>query len=218
LILRVLPAGLIGLVVASFVAATMVSISSILNSASTLITMDVVKQFRPSLSDEKVVRIGKASTAALFVFAIVWAPQLQLFPSLWQYLQAVLSYAVPPVVAIFLLGMFWRGANADGAAATMRWGSVAGFALFLVNAVFAWTHLHFLYVAPILTAIDVLIMIAVSTSRKVDVSAASAATMWTIEFSKLENLRLRLTPTWQDYRVQSAVLLLFTGITVYVFR
>jgi SSS family solute:Na+ symporter len=218
LILRVLPAGLIGLVVAGFVAATMVSISSLLNSASTLITLDVVKQFRPSLSDDKVVRIGKASTAALFVFAIAWAPQLQLFPSLWQYLQAVLSYAVPPVVATFLVGMFWRGANADGAAATMRWGSVAGLAFFLVNAVLGWTHLHFLYVAPILTALDGAILIAVSAARKTEISATSAATMWTSDFSRAEALRLRPTPAWKDYRVQSAVLLLITGIVVFVFR
>jgi solute:Na+ symporter, SSS family len=218
LILRVLPAGLIGLVVSGFMAATMVSTSSMLNSASTLITMDVVKQFRPSLSDERVVRIGKVSTAALFVFAIAWAPQLQLFPSLWQYLQAVLSYAVPPVVAIFLAGMFWRGANADGAAATMRWGSVAGFGFFIVNAVFSWTHFHFLYVAPILTLFDMLILVAVSSARKVEITSSSAATMWTLDFSRLEDLRLRLTPAWQDYRMQSAVLLLLTGAIVYVFR
>jgi SSS family solute:Na+ symporter len=218
LILRVLPAGLIGLVVSGFVAATMVSIASMLNSASTLITMDVVKQFRPLLSDVQVVRIGKVSTAVLFIIAIAWAPQLQLFPSLWQYLQAVLSYAVPPIVAVFLAGMFWRGANAAGAAATMRWGSIAGFALFLINVVFGWTHLHFLYVAPILTALDTLILLAVSTASKVEISASSAATMWTSEFSKLEHLRLRLTPAWQDYRIQSSVLLILTAIVVYWFR
>jgi solute:Na+ symporter, SSS family len=218
LILRVLPAGLIGLVVSGFVAATMVSISSMLNSASTLITMDVVKQFRPLLSDVQVVRIGKLCTAALFVVAIVWAPQLQLFPSLWQYLQAVLSYAVPPIVAVFLAGMFWRGANADGAAATMRWGSCAGFAFFMINAVFGWTHLHFLYVAPILTTFDIVVLVAVSTAREVEISVSSAATMWTIDFSRVENMRLRNTPAWQDYRIQSAVLLLLTGIIVYLFK
>jgi SSS family solute:Na+ symporter len=195
-----------------------VSISSMLNSASTLITMDVVKQFRPSLSDIKVVRIGKMSTAALFVIAIAWAPQLQRFPSLWQYLQAVLSYAVPPVVAVFLTGMFWRGANAQGAAAAMRWGSVAGLAFFLVNVVLGWTHLHFLYVAPILTAIDIAIVAGVSTARRVELSSSSAATMWTVNFTKVENLRLRLTPTWQDYRVQSVALLLLTGAIVFAFR
>jgi solute:Na+ symporter, SSS family len=114
--------------------------------------------------------------------------------------------------------MFWRGANADGAAATMRWGSVAGFAFFVVNAVLSWTHLHFLYVAPILTVFDTLILVAVSTARKVEISASSAATMWTLDFSRVEDLRLRLTPAWQDYRLQSALLLLLTGIIVYVFR
>jgi SSS family solute:Na+ symporter len=99
LILRLLPTGLVGLVVAGFVAATMVSMASMLNSASTLITMDVIKQFKPSLTDPQVVRIGRVTTTALFMVAVAWAPQLELFPSLWQYLQAVLAYAVPPVVA-----------------------------------------------------------------------------------------------------------------------
>jgi SSS family solute:Na+ symporter len=114
--------------------------------------------------------------------------------------------------------MFWRGANADGAAATMRWGSAAGFAFFLVNAVFGWTHLHFLYVAPILTVLDVAILVAVSAARKVEISAVSAATMWTKDFNRAEALRLRLTPAWQDYRVQSAALLLLTAFIVYEFR
>jgi len=195
-----------------------VSISSMLNSASTLITMDVIKQFRPLLSDAQVVRIGKLSTAVLFMVAIAWAPQLQLFPSLWQYLQAVLSYAVPPIVAVFLAGMFWRGANADGAAAAMRWGSIAGLAFFMVNVVFGWTDLHFLYVAPILTVLDLGLIIGVSKASKVELSASSAATMWTRDFSKSEHLRLQRTPAWQDYRIQSAVLLILTGIIVYLFR
>ncbi len=104
LILRLLPPGVVGLVIAGFVAATMVSIASMLNSASTLITMDVIKQLKPTLSDSQVVRIGRVSTVALLLLAVAWAPQLQLFPSLWQYLQAVLAYAVPPVVAVFLGG------------------------------------------------------------------------------------------------------------------
>src|ERR1700727_531107 len=82
LILRLLPTGLVGLVVAGFVAATMVSMASMLNSASTLITMDVIKQFKPTLTDLQVVRIGRVTTAALFMVAVAWAPQLQMFPSL----------------------------------------------------------------------------------------------------------------------------------------
>jgi SSS family solute:Na+ symporter len=218
LILHLLPAGLVGLVVAGFVAATMVSIASMLNSASTLITMDVVRQFKPGLSDSHVVRIGRVSTAALLLVAVAWAPQLQLFPSLWQYLQAVLAYAVPPVVAVFLVGMVWRGANADGAAATMWLGSIAGFALFLINVVFHWTHFHFLYAAPILTALDVIILIGVSVRARSHSSTVGAVSLWKFDFSPAERLRLKLMPAWQDYRFQAAALLAMTAALVIAFR
>jgi solute:Na+ symporter, SSS family len=218
LILRLLPTGLIGLVVAGFVAATMVSIASMLNSASTLITMDIVKQYNPGLSDSHVVRIGRVSTAALLVIAVAWAPQLQLFPSLWQYLQAVLAYAVPPVVALFLVGMFWRGANANGAAATMLLGSFCGFALFMINAVFRWTHFHFLYAAPILTMLDTAILVAVSRCRPTAPETSREAAPWKFDFSRAEQLRLKLVPLWQDYRVQAAALLALTAIVVIAFR
>jgi SSS family solute:Na+ symporter len=218
LILHLLPTGLVGLVVAGFVAATMVSIASMLNSASTLVTMDVIRQFKPNLSDSQVVRAGRVSTAALLVVAVVWAPELQHFPSLWQYLQAVLAYAVPPVVAVFLVGMVWRGANADGAAATMWLGSIAGFALFLINVVFHWTHFHFLYAAPILTVLDAIILIGVSLRARTDSSIVGTASLWKFDFSPAERLRLKLTPLWQDYRFQAVALLAMTAAVVIAFR
>jgi SSS family solute:Na+ symporter len=218
LILKLLPTGLVGLVVAGFVAATMVAIASMLNSASTLITMDVIKQVRPTLSDRQVVRIGRICTVALLVVAVAWAPQLQLFPSLWQYLQAVLAYAVPPVVALFLVGMFWRGANADGAAAAMIVGSLCGFSLFLINAVLHWTQFHFLYAAPILTLLDAAILVGVSLRSGAGLSAASAATPWKLDFSRAEQLRQQLVPLWQDYRFQAAALLALTAAVVIAFR
>src|SRR3546814_16933922 len=51
------------------------------------------------------------------VLAVDWAPQIERVASLWQYLQAVLAYAVGPICALFLVGLFWRGANASGALA-----------------------------------------------------------------------------------------------------
>jgi SSS family solute:Na+ symporter len=218
LILHLLPTGIVGLVVAGFVAATMVSIASMLNSASTLITMDVIKQLRPGLTDSQVVRIGRMSTVGLLAVAVAWAPQLQLFPSLWQYLQAVLAYAVPPVVALFLVGMFWRGANADGAAAAMLLGSMCGFVLFLANAVLGWTHFHFLYAAPILTALDAWILIVASRLGRGSGDASGGIALWKFAFSRAELGRLKRLPVWQDYRFQAAALLVLTAAVVIAFR
>jgi SSS family solute:Na+ symporter len=205
------------LVVAAFVAATMVSIASMLNSASTLVTMDVIRQLRSDLSDSQVVQVGRASTVALLAIAVAWAPQLQFFPSLWQYLQAVLAYAVPPVVAVFLAGMFWRGANARGAACAMLLGSLAGFAFFVVNVVLGRTHIHFLYVAPILTVLDIGILIVFSAPGRSAV-AAPAAAVWKFDLGRAVRLRLEETPLWQDYRLQAAILLAITAAVVIAFR
>ena len=218
LILHLLPAGLVGLVVAGFVAATMVSIASMLNSASTLVTMDIIRPLKPHLTDSQVVRIGRASTVGLLVVAILWAPQLRMFPSLWQYLQAVLAYAVPPVVALFLVGMFWRRANADGASATMLLGSLCGFALFLSNGVLGWTHFHFLYATPILTALDASILVGVSRLGRGTAAASGGIAMWKFDFSRAEQMRLKLLPLWQDYRFQAAALLAVTAAVVMAFR
>jgi SSS family solute:Na+ symporter len=218
LILELLPAGLVGLVVGGFAAATMVSIASMLNSASTLITMDVVRHFNPDLSEAGMVRIGRWATAGLLAVAVVWAPELQHFPSLWQYLQAVLAYVVPPVVAVFLAGMFWRRASANGAVAAMTIGSICGLVLFLINAVLGWTHLHFLYAAPLLTILDLAILICVSMIHPGPVNAIGETTMWKMEYQRAENRRLALIPVWQNYRVLAAALLALTASIVVAFR
>jgi SSS family solute:Na+ symporter len=218
LILELLPSGTLGLVVAGFVAAAMVACASMFNSASSLITMDVIKVLKPTLSDRQLVKAGRLSTAGLMVFAVAWAPQLHLFTSLWQYLQSVLAYTVPPVVAVFVLGLFWRGATADGAAAALRIGFGCGLALFLINVVFRWTHFHFLYAAPILISVDTLILVGVSLYRPEPLSAARAAVMWQPQLWRAEREHLATGPAWRDYRYQSALLLLLAAVIVFVFR
>jgi SSS family solute:Na+ symporter len=217
LMFGLLPTGLLGMVAASFAAATMASVASTLNSASALLTMDIIRRTAPSLSDLHVVRIGRLCTAGLLLVALLWAPQLEHFRSLWQYLQAMLAYAVPPVVALFLGGLFWRGANASGATATLVAGTACGMGLFLSNVVFHWVHLHFLYVAPILLLIDLSILIAVS-HRTGSAGARDEPLVWTIGYFREESARLRTIPLWRNYRVQAAVLLVLTACLVVTFR
>jgi len=217
LLFGLLPAGLLGLVAASFAAATMASVASTLNSASALITMDIVRRTAPALADRHVVRIGRLSTAVLLIVAMLWAPQLEHFPSLWQYLQSMLAYVVPPVVALFLVGLFWRGATAAGASAALLTGTACGIALFLSNVVFHWTHLHFLYAAPLLLLIDAAVLVAVSHWRG-ERGAAAAEVIWTRAYFQAESARLRTLPLWRNYRVQAALLLLLTAAVVVAFR
>jgi solute:Na+ symporter, SSS family len=218
LMLRLLPEGLLGLVAAGFVAATMASVASTLNSASTIITMDVVKRIAPGLAEAQVVRIGRRSMAALLLVAVLWAPQLPRFGTLWQYLQAMLAYAVPPIVALVLAGAFWRGANAAGAAATLALGTACGIALFIANVPLHLLHLHFLYVAPLLLALDTAILVVVSRRRPAPASAIAAALVWTPAHYGEETRRLRSVALWRNYRVQAVGLLILTAVVVVIFR
>jgi SSS family solute:Na+ symporter len=218
LIVGILPAGVSGFLVAGFIAATMSSVASTMNSAGTMIAMDLVHRLRPGLGGERVVAIGRAGTAACLGVALLWAPQLERLPSLWQYLQAVLAYAVPPIVALFLVGLFWRGANATGARATLLLGSFCGLGLFLANAVFDLTHLHFLYAAPILFVIDVAILVAVSWAWPSERTAAVELLHWSRRAFTLESERLAALPPWRNYRYQAAGLLALTAWIVVAFR
>lgn len=218
LIFSVLPAGLIGLVVASFIAATMACVASTLNSASTIMTMDIVGRFLPALSESRVVMIGRLTATGFLLLAVVWAAQLEHFGSLWQYLQAVLAYAVPPVVALFGIGLFWRGANPAGAFATAVFGSACGLALFLCNAVFQVTHIHFLYAAPLLLAIDAAILVFASLWSSGRGGARIDSLMFTVAAFRDDSRQLKGVPWWRNYRVQAVVLLAVTACIVITFR
>ena len=218
LMLRLLPVGFVGLVAAGFIAATMAAVASTLNSASTIITMDVVKRMAPGLPESQIVLIGRRSMVALLLVAVLWAPQLTQFGTLWQYLQAMLAYAVPPIVALVLTGTFWRGANAAGAAATLVFGTACGVALFVANVPLHLLHLHFLYVAPILLGLDTAILVVVSLWNRAPASTAAAALVWTPAHYRAETERLQTVAPWRNYRVQAAVLLILTAIVVVIFR
>ncbi len=218
LIRELLPLGLVGLVIAAFVAATTVATGSLLNSASTLVTIDLIRRARPQLSDRSAVRTGRWATVLLLGVAVIWTPQLENLPSLWQYLQGMLAYAVPPAVTLFGVGLFWRGATGTAAVVTMVLGSACGFILFLVNVVFGLTHLHFLYAAPILTGIDMLILVSASLWRPMTLRPAASQVMWSSGYGRAEALRLASGSLWQDYRVLAIALLLLTAAVVITFK
>jgi len=146
LLFQLLPNGILGLVLAGLLAAMMSSISATFNSASTLFTMDFVQKYNPKISSQSLVRVGQITTLVLVFLAALWAPQIEKFGSLWEYLQKVLSYIAPPVAATFLVGLFWKRANGNGSFA----GLITGFftALIMVIAAVTVTKANANGVAP----------------------------------------------------------------------
>jgi len=218
LLFDLLPTGLLGLVFAGFVAALMSQIDSTLNSASTLVTMDFVRPRRPSMTPHQLKRVGQGVTLAFMVLAVLWAPQIQRFPSLFRYLQATLAYTVPPVVALFLVGLFWPRANATGAIATLVGGIGAGAVLFGLNVVEDTLGLHFLYVAPVLLVVSVVILVVVSLATPAPDRARIAPYLWSSDEWTGHAAVAGSRAWWKDYRIQGGVLLAVTAALVVAFH
>jgi len=216
LMFELLPAGLLGLVMAGFVAALMSQIDSTLNAASTLVTMDFVRKWKPGLDGRVLMKIGRWVTLVFMVLAALWAPMIENFSSLFKYLQMVLSYTVPPIVAAYLAGAFWKRANARGAWAGVLVGTGCGVILFLANGVFGWTDLHFLYVGPILFLVSAVALV-VGSLRGESPGKEQQALVWTMEFYRAESREMAGISWWKNYRVLSVLLLIATGVLVLVF-
>ncbi len=120
LLMNKMPIGLKGLVAAGLLAALMSSLASVFNSCSTLFTVDIYKKLRPDTSDENLLKIGRYATAIVVVLGILWIPIMQNISGvLYEYLQSVQSYIAPPIAAVFLLGIFYKRINSQGAMATL---------------------------------------------------------------------------------------------------
>jgi len=218
LMFDLLPAGLLGLTLAGFLAAIMSQIDSALNSASTLVTMDFIRRFRPDLSSRQLMWIGRGVMAAFLIFAVLWAPFISSFRSIFAYLQTMFSYAVPPIVALFLTGVLSARVNASGAFAGMVTGIVAGLGAFVAIEILSLYELHFLYVAPLLFLACVSAIILVSLNSQPPDRAAIAGYLWTPSLMAAESRELEGIPPWRNYRIQAIALVAVTCVIVVVFR
>jgi SSS family solute:Na+ symporter len=205
LIGALLPTGLVGLVLAALVAALMSSIDSTLNSAATLVTLDFVKPLRPQLTSRQTAWIGRAAILVFMVLAALVAPVIGSFEGLFHYLQTALAFLVPPVVVIFLFGLFWPRAGAGAALATLLGGHAVS-ALCFIATLTGWLDLHFTYIAGLIFAVSSVIFWLAGQLTAPPLPQQVARFTYRPEILA----RTAPGPWWQDYRVHALVLLLLT--------
>ncbi len=127
--MRLLPAGILGLVFAALMAAVVASTASKINSIATIFTLDLYAKFRGVESraeDEKgreanerhLVLVGRISAAVATILALLSArPLLGSLDQAFQYIQEFSGFITPGITVIFLLGLFWKRASEAGAIA-----------------------------------------------------------------------------------------------------
>ncbi len=112
LINQYVPSGLKGLIIAALVAAIVSSMASMLNSTSTIFTMDIYRPYlNPAASESQMVLVGRSTAAISLVIAAFLAPQLSNLGQVFQYIQEYTGVVSPGILAVFLMGLFWKKAT-----------------------------------------------------------------------------------------------------------
>src|SRR6266852_2438983 len=134
MIVNLLPSGLVGMMIAALLAALMGAMSSVFNSASTLVTLDFYKKFRPNASEKNLVNFGRVATGFMVLLGLLWVPFIHLISSqLYIYVQSVQAYISPPIAACFVFGILWPRLNGTGAISSLLTGFFLGALRFVME-------------------------------------------------------------------------------------
>jgi SSS family solute:Na+ symporter len=108
-----------------------------LNSTATIFTMDIYKPYINKLASEKrLVNVGRITGLVALIVAGIIAPMLGNLPQAFQYIQEYTGIVSPGILAIFMLGLFWRKTTNKAAV----WGAISAVpvALFFKAGSKAW--------------------------------------------------------------------------------
>jgi SSS family solute:Na+ symporter len=113
---RFVPSGLKGFVFAALIAAIVSSLAAIINSASTIFSIDLYKvNFNKSATEETLVKTGRISSIVMVIFAALIASRLSGIEQVFQFIQEYTGLVSPGITAMFVLGIFWRRTTARAA-------------------------------------------------------------------------------------------------------
>lgn len=206
LVKELVPTGLRGLILAGMAAALMSNVSSVLNSASTIATMDLYgKLVRPQATESELVRFGRRSGVVILIasMAVAYYYSRQHL-SLYEQLQSIFFFIAPPFAVIFLVGLLWRRATATAAMWTIGLGfAFTSFLVFYLFREIEWLRPYKTYQHPAFVSwlFCMIVMIVVSLMTKEPPSEKVDGVIWDRQYAKLPlELRQRYGG-WRDYRI-----------------
>jgi SSS family solute:Na+ symporter len=223
LVSTLMPVGLRGLLAGGLLAALMSSLASVFNSCSTLFTMDIYRKLKPAAPEKELVTVGRVATAAVVGLGILWIPVMSgISGVLYKYLQSVQSYLAPPIAAVFLLGVFVKRINSQGAITTLIVGFLIGMVRILLELkkvmlsgfLYSFATLNFMYFCIALFVFCIVILVGVSLmTAKPDVSRLEGLTMGMVSDYEREKSR----NSWDFIDVILSILVVLLIISVFIY-
>ncbi|XP_006875008.1 PREDICTED: sodium/glucose cotransporter 1-like [Chrysochloris asiatica] len=177
LVMELIPVGLRGFIMSALWASLMSSLTSVFNGASALFTLDIYTRLRPVATEKELMITGRFFIILLLAISMAWIPVGLTLQGghLFEYILSMTTYLAPPVAAVFLLAVFCKRVNEQGA----FWGLTGGLLIGLTRMVVEFVYgpynceqssrcpalicgIHFLYFTIILFLLSVLIILGIS--------------------------------------------------------
>jgi SSS family solute:Na+ symporter len=116
-LLTLLPSGLKGIAFAALTAAVVASLAGKANSIATIYTFDIHKKhFNKNVSQQRMVWIGRVTVVVAMLLAVIIAPYMGIDKKGgFQYIQEYTGFVSPGILAMFLMGFFWKPTTAAAA-------------------------------------------------------------------------------------------------------
>jgi SSS family solute:Na+ symporter len=219
LVKELVPAGLKGLILAALAGALMSTLSTVLNSTSTILTLDIYKKWlRPDVTEAQQVRFGRWSASLALALSVLIAYRYAGSTTpLFVKVQNVFFYIAPPFAVIFTLGILWKRANSTAALATIIAGFI--FTWLLDQWIFpkVWflapynTYFHRAFLAWIFCMMT---MVTVSLTTAPPDPEKIKRIIWSPQYAKLPPEEKRRYSGWKDFRIWW---LLFVGIILCIY-
>ncbi|HVV01441.1 MAG TPA: sodium/solute symporter [Verrucomicrobiae bacterium] len=214
LVKTLIPTGLKGLLLAGMAAALMSHVSAVLNSASTIITIDLYKKLaRREPSERQQVLAGRLSGGAVLLASIAFAVYFTtIHTTLFEKIQTVFFFIAPPFAVVFTLGVLWKRANAIGAMTTIVAGFAFSWALFQFQLLGKYNTFNHRALAAWIFCM--LIMVAVSTLTPAPAREKVEGTLWNKSYIELPPEERAKYTGMRDWRLWWAI---FVGIVLCIY-
>jgi SSS family solute:Na+ symporter len=186
LIKNLLPIGFRGIMFSALFGAVMSSLDSMLNSASTIFTIDLYKRhWKKDASSHKLVTMGRIMTGVFVVVGCLWAPAIASFGSVYQYIQKIWGFISPGIVAAFAFGIVVKKAPPIAATGAMILGiPVYGLCLFLMPDVAFLHHMAITFFVLVLYMTAVTLIkplskpVTMPVNNAIDLVAMPSVKIW----------------------------------------
>src|ERR1700687_439480 len=223
-VVNLLPTGFVGLMIAALLAALMGAMSSVFNSASTMVTLDFYKKLRPGASEMQLVTFGRIATGAMVLLGLLWVPFIHLLSAqLWIYLQSVQAYISPPIAVCFIFGILWPRLNGQGAISSLLVGFVLGATRFICEVLDKSHHfsspairwlvdMNFLHYAIVMFVVCAFVLIGVSMMYPPPERKKIAGLTFATVDEKLDAANVNTPHLQRETRNERLLNLAFTGM------